>query len=229
MKMFTGLFITIILLFSSCSGYIGENLIDIQIDVPDSPSERTNGRYISSEVELIHLVFVKDGDVYGYLKQNITQGDTTLSMPGLPADDYVLVALLVGDDSVGFAAKEVTIKAGFNNISLTIGPGFDPLEVNGTPLDDFIGDDSGYSLTFAENTIIVDTDGRNSEGDTVRFSPTFGGSQNVTIDSVELLEGGEPEEPIAGSWVVPLANSGVIFKMTHDETGETYTQIIEIR
>jgi hypothetical protein len=224
-KIIITLVLIITLISGSCSGYIGLNNITVRIDVPGTSTESLS-RHVASDVEVVHL---RGTQVYGYLQSDISAGSTTFSMPGIPVDDYVLVALLIntGDEVVGFAAKDVTIEAGFNELPITIGPGLNPLKINGNTINDPFGADSGYTMGFAHNTIIINTGGRDPDGDEVLYTPYFGTDvtyDSVVIDSVETIEnrnlGSSP-------WTVNPDETGLVFTMTYDN--QTYTQIIKIR
>ncbi len=177
----------ILLLLSACSGVIGGDIVRISF------SSGSGGRYISTDANSGYVVVLQKDKVYSLNSfedkayQEFEDGNVYIT--NLPAGDYIFGIVLIDDQdteptdddvNVGLAIKEVEIKKGFNDVIIDVGPGITTFEINTVSYEDFFTPD-GYSVTFAEDTIILDID--RTASDEVHLVPNLGSATGVMIPS----------------------------------------------
>ena len=230
-----------LLLLSACSGVIGGDTV-VRISVPGMTGGSV-GRYISSDATNGYVVVLQKDKVYSLNNFDnraynyLINGQVYIT--NLPVGDYIFGVALMGvsDDNYGLAIKEVSIKKGFNDVVIEVGPGITTFNVGGIGNIDnpFIPD--GFTAEFATDTMILDY-GR-SGAETIDISFTFGSvGINPAITAVTGFEAGgiNAGNPIPDvnpspsflSSTVPIEASGIRIDIV-DSDGGTFTYTIILK
>lgn len=162
----------LVLALSSCSGVIGgDNSVRISVD---ELSGSRSSRYISTNADSGYVVVMQKNRIYSLNNFSdrayhaLKEGYVHIS--NLPVGDFIFGIVLTDnmgtddyddDDVYGLAIKEVKIKKGFNDVVIDVGPGIDTFEIGGEDFSDFLLPD-GFGVSFATDTIILDTDNMGS-------------------------------------------------------------------
>ena len=216
-----------LLLLSACSGVIGGDTV-VRISVPGMTGGLV-GRYISSDATNGYVVVLQKDKVYSLNNFDnraynyLINGQVYIT--NLPVGDYIFGVALMGvsDDNYGLAIKEVSIKKGFNDVVIEVGPGISTFNVEGIgDIDNpFLPD--GFTAEFATDTIILDF-GRSGTTN-INFNVTFGPSEVVPniLDANQIGGSGEGTDLGSPSLTLPADASGVEFVISG---GYTYTLLL---
>ncbi len=188
-----------VLLLSACSGFIGGDTV-----VRISLGHGSAGRYISANFDHGVVTAVKkDGEYADNITASASFNDAgTVSLNGLIPGNYVLVVQLYnnGGNNVGLSIKEFRINKGFNNIAMEVTQGLERFGAYYSPISidllDFMHLPSPYTVSFAEDTLVINNFPRFPEPDYVylNFNEAFNGSSSSGSfpDITFTSEAGEP-------------------------------------
>ncbi len=240
--------IGLLALFSTCSGTLGGDSGIVRIAIP-GVGNASSGRFVDATTMTKGYVILGQGDqVYSvddYPKTQITGGEVILS--NIAEGTYILGVILQNDkDNVtGLALKEITVKPGYNDVEVTVGPGIRKLEILDTEGHNVISDDGQldfsndkYSLSFAKDTMIFNYGRTDGQSYTVNYYPTFGKGSKRSITEITASLIDEAEELVANpekftatdqgktnasaTVTVSSDQKGVQFELTDNE-GDIYT------
>ncbi len=185
--------IGLLALFSTCSGTLGGDSGIVRIAIP-GVGNASSGRFVDATTMTKGYVILGQGDqVYSvddYPKTQITGGEVILS--NIAEGTYILGVILQNDkDNVtGLALKEITVKPGYNDVEVTVGPGIRKLEILGANGENVIANgpldfsNSAYSLSFAKDTMIFNYGRTDDQSYTVNYYPTFGEGSKRSITEI---------------------------------------------
>lgn len=249
--------ISLLALFSTCSGTLGGGSGIVRIAIP-GVGNASSGRFVDSTTMTKGYVILGQGDqlysVDDYPKTLINGGEVILS--NIAEGTYILGVILQNDADIdtnkknivtGLALKEITVKPGYNEVEVTVGPGIKNLKIldkaknNVIPSDLFNDTTGDSSVSFAEDTMIF-TYGRDSnDAATVDYYPSFGEASNRKITKItasligsnELLSPNEftPDrtggDASATNVTVPAGANGVQFELSDGTVTYKYRLILE--
>jgi hypothetical protein len=204
----------ILLLLSACSGVIGgDNMVRISV-----PGMADSGRFISSSANSGYVVVLQGNKVYSLNNfsdkayQDLVDGNVFIA--NLPVGTYIFGVVLIDDkgtsdenddDNVGLAIKKRKVEAGFNDILIDVGPGITTFDINGISFENFFIPD-GFTVSFDEDTIILDIDRNPAGADVVDLAFNGGGTTSGDI-IVDGVASGSPV--IAIQWDIAANEDGV--------------------
>ena len=179
--------VLLLLILLSCSGILGQK-DGLNIVIPQMAS---NNRYISPEAIEGYVVVMKGDAVYS--ANNFTDAGFNYLVNGqvfianLPIDNYVIgIVLLNENDMVGFALKEVTVKQGYNEVSIEVGPGIEFLDIDGLDFSNPFDMPEGTHISFAQDTMIIDY---SAPTESISLSMTFGSDDgDIELSGPEITD-----------------------------------------